>query len=213
MKEAWDDPAYWETHPNILISRIKLEVDKAIADAFESAGRVSIRSIYEILKGKPYGFMPCNLSAFILGFVLKEYIDGTYSWSDGLTNDALNLEKLKEMVAEIINLQITPNPRYKDKFIVAMTPEEKAFNEATSIAFGIPLNLCTSIEQTRERIRNKMKEYSFPIWTLKKIIGDVSLKTDSKVISDLIDDYCGIANSNNIGGSKTDNTIALEIPS
>ena len=115
--------------------------------------------------------MPCNLSAFILGFILKDYIDGAYSWSDGLTNDALNLEKLKEMVAEIINLQITPNPRYKDKFIVAMTPEEKAFNEATSVAFGIPLNLCTSIEQTRERIRNKMKEYSFPIWTLKKIIA------------------------------------------
>ena len=211
LKEAWDDPSYWETHPNILISRIKLEVDKAIADAFESAGRISIRSIYDVLKGKPYGFMPCNLSAFILGFILKEYIDGAYSWSDGLTNDALNLEKLKEMVAEIINLQITPNSRYKDKFIVAMTPEEKAFNEATSVAFGIPLNLCTSIEQTRERIRNKMKEYSFPIWTLKKIISDASLKTESKVIYDLIDNYCGIANSNNIGGSKTDNSIALEI--
>ena len=37
LKEAWDDSAYWVAHPNILISRIKIEVDKAIADAFESA--------------------------------------------------------------------------------------------------------------------------------------------------------------------------------
>ena len=211
LQDAWNDDRYWESHPNILISRIKKDVDEAIQKAFNDGGRISIKSIYEIVQGKPYGFMPCNLSAFILGFVLKEYIDGSYSWSDGLTNDALNLDKLKEMVAEAINLQITPNARYKDKYIVAMTPEEKAFNEATSIAFGIPLHLCTSIEQTRERIRNKMKEYSFPIWTIKEIIPGMSLKSDASVIKSLIDCYCGIANNNNMGGSKTDNSIALEI--
>lgn len=211
LQDAWNDDRYWESHPNILISRIKKTVDEAIQKAFDDGGRISIKSIYEIVQGKPYGFMPCNLSAFILGFVLKEYIDGSYSWSDGLTNDSLNLDKLKEMVAEVINLQITPNARYKDKCIVAMTPEEKAFNEATSIAFGIPLHLCTSIEQTRERIRNKMKEYSFPIWTIKEIIPGMSLKTEKSVIRSLIDCYCGIANSNNMGGSKTDNSIALEI--
>lgn len=211
LQDAWNDDRYWESHPNILISRIKKTVDEAIQKAFDDGGRISIKSIYEIVQGKPYGFMPCNLSAFILGFVLKEYIDGSYSWSDGLTNDALNLDKLKEMVAEVINLRITPNARYKDKYIVAMTPEEKAFNEATSIAFGIPLHLCTSIEQTRERIRNKMKEYSFPIWTIKEIIPGIALKTEESVIRSLIDCYCGIANSNNMGGSKTDNSIALEI--
>lgn len=211
LKDAWNDDKYWKNHPNILISRIKKDVDEAIQKAFSDGGRISIKSIYEIVQCKPYGFMPCNLSAFILGFVLKEYIDGSYSWSDGLTNDALNLDKLKEMVAEVINLQITPNARYKDKYIVAMTPEEKAFNEAASIAFGIPLHLCTSIEQTRERIRNKMKEYSFPIWTIKEIIPGIALKTEESVIRSLIDCYCGIANSNNMGGSKTDNSIALEI--
>lgn len=211
LQDAWNDDRYWESHPNILISRIKKDIDEAIQKAFDDGGRISIKSIYEIVQGKPYGFMPCNLSAFILGFVLREYIDGSYSWSDGLTNDSLNLDKLKEMVAEVINLQITPNARYKDKYIVAMTPEEKAFNEATSIAFGIPLHLCTSIEQTRERIRNKLKEYSFPIWTIKEIMPGIALKTEESVIRSLIDCYCGIANSNNMGGSKTDNSIALEI--
>lgn len=182
LQDAWNDDRYWESHPNILISRIKKTVDEAIQKAFDDGGRISIKSIYEIVQGKPYGFMPCNLSAFILGFVLKEYIDGSYSWSDGLTNDSLNLDKLKEMVAEVINLQIIPNARYKDKYIVAMTPEEKAFNEATSIAFGIPLHLCTSIEQTRKRIRNKMKEYSFPIWTIKEIISGMSLKTEKSAL-------------------------------
>jgi hypothetical protein len=211
LKDAWDDPKYWENHPNLLISKIKITVDKTISDGFSKAGRTSIREIYDVLKGYPYGFMPCNLSAFILGFVLKEYTDGSFSWSDGLTNDTLGLDKLKEMVDEVIKLQITPNSKYKDKYIVTLTQEEKAFNEFSAYVFGVPKSACTSAEQTRGVIRNKMKEFSFPIWTLKELIPRNVFSTPGKIISSLIDNYGGIANSGNIGSSKTDADIANQI--
>ena len=115
------------------------------------------------------------------------------------------------MVDEIIRLEITPNARYKDKYIVAMTQEEKAFNEITSSAFGIPLNMCTSVPNTRERIRSKMKEYSFPIWTLKSILETETLKTDRDTLAEIIDCFCGIANSNNMGASESDSDIAMKI--
>jgi hypothetical protein len=167
LEGAWKVERYWEKNPHLLISKIKIAVDALIREGFENGGgRTSIKKIYDFLKLTPYGFMPCNLSAFIIGFILKDYLNGSYSWSDGLTNDTLDVNKLKEMVDEVIHLDITPNPRYKEKYIVAMTPEEKAFNEITSIAFGIPLNLCISVPDTRERIRAKMKELSFPLWTL-----------------------------------------------
>ena len=208
---AWQVPEYWVSHPSLHISRLKAKVDAMVSEQFQTSNRISIKTIYDVLKEAPYGFMPCNLSAFILGFLLKEYANGTYSWSDGLTNDVLDVNKLKEMVAEVISLQITPNSRYKDKYIVAMTAEEKAFNEATSVAFDISRNLCTSVEQTRERIRNKMKEFSFPIWTLKYTLDGTRLKTRIPVLENLIDNFCGIANSHNIAGAKTDSDIAMEI--
>ena len=208
---AWKVDEYWKSKPHLLISKIKIYVDGIIADGFRNGGRVSIKQIYDALKVAPYGFMPCNLSAFILGFVLKEYATGTFSWSDGLTNDILNVNKLKEMIDEVIRLEITPNPRYKEKYIVAMTDEEKAFNEITSVAFGIPINMCTSVPNTRERIRSKMKEYSFPIWSLKPILGKEELKTDVAVLEEIIDSFCGIANSNNMGASKSDSDIAMTI--
>lgn len=211
LQGAWNQPNYWTERPNLLISRIKSKIDSIISDAFENGSRISIKTIYDTLKAAPYGFMPCNLSAFIIGFLLKEYANGSYSWSDGLTNDILDVNKLKEMVAEIIAQQITPNARYKDKYIVAMTDEEKEFNEATADAFVIPKNLCTSVEQTRERIRNKMKEFSFPIWAIKSVLRKSEFKTDLSVLEELIDNYCGIANSNNLGGSKTDSDIAINI--
>ena len=212
LKGAWKVENYWTVNPHLLVSKIKKHVDSIINDGFQNGGgRVSIMRIFDELKAAPYGFMPCNLSAFMMGFLLKEYTDGTYSWSDGLTNDILTVSKLKEMVDEIIRLEITPNARYKDKYIVAMTQEEKAFNEITSSAFGIPLNMCTSVPNTRERIRSKMKEYSFPIWTLKSILETETLKTDRDTLAEIIDCFCGIANSNNMGASESDSDIAMKI--
>lgn len=211
LEGAWKTEKYWEIHPSLLISKIKLHVNKIIQHGFDNGGRISIRDIYDSLAETPYGFMPCNLSAFVLGFVLKEYTDGSYSWSDNLTNDILDINKLKEMIAEVITLQITPNARYKDKYIVAMTEDEKSFNEATSIAFDVQRNLCTSVEQTRERIRNKMKDLTFPIWTLKSIVEKISIKTDQSVIKSLIDLYCVIANNGNSPSGQSDNDIALSI--
>lgn len=209
---AWKVDEYWKIKPHLLISKIKIHVDSIITDGFQNGGgRVSIKRIFDSLKVSPYGFMPCNLSAFIMGFVLKEYATGAFSWSDGLTNDILNVNKLKEMIDEVIRLEITPNPRYKDKYIVAMTDEEKAFNEITSAAFGIPINMCTSVPNTRERIRSKMKEYSFPIWTLKSILEKEELRTDVAILEEIIDLFCGIANSNNMGTAKSDSDIAMEI--
>ena len=211
LEGAWQIDKYWISRPTLPISRVKIAVDNLIQNGFNNGGRISIKSVFDMLKAAPYGFMPCNLSAFMLGFLLKEYTDGTYSWSDGLTNDVLNVKKLQEMVYEIINQEITPNARYKDKYIVALTPEEKSFNESTSVAFGIPTNLCTSIEQTRERVRAKMKEFSFPIWSLKAILNQCAFKTPNIVIESLLDNYCGIANSGNMGGMKSEHDIAMEI--
>ena len=214
LGEAWNyEGKYWIDKPLLLISKIKIYVDSIIKEAFEQCGRISIADIYDALKTEPFGFMPCNLSAFILGFILKEYVDGSFSCSDGLTSETLTIDKLKDIVDEIIKLQITPNPRYKDKYIVSMTEDEKSFNESTSIAFGIPKNLCTSVEHTRDHIRNKMKEYTFPIWTIKYIISkELSLKTDISVLEKIIDYYCGIANSNNmVTKYNSDNDIAYEI--
>jgi hypothetical protein len=212
-KEAWNIEEYWVKAPYLPISKIKIEVDKLIHTAFKNEGRISIAQIYDFLQDKngKYGFMPCNLTAFVMGFLLKEYTNGMYSYSDGLNNDVLNVKKLKEMVSEIIKHQITPIQRYKDKYIVTTTAEEKAFNEASSKIFGIPISICSSVEQTRQHIRQKMRELSFPIWVLKYILNDIKLKTGKKQVEELIDDYSGIANNYNIGGIKTDSDIAMAI--
>ena len=211
LENAWGVEKYWEIAPHLYISRLKIAVNDAIQNAFDSNDRVSIAYIYDMLKAAPYGFMPVNLTAFVLGFVLKEYADGSFSYSDTLTTEPLTEDKLALMIDEIIKQNITPNQRYKDKYIVTLTEKEKAFNKATSVAFNISESYCTSITDTRERIRGEMKKDSFPMWVLKYVLARENFKTDEETVEKLIDLFCGIANNRNIDGNMSDSDIALKI--
>lgn len=207
----WQSGAeYWESNKTALISKIKIYVKEMMDEAFKNEGRISISRIYDELKCEPFGIMPCNLTAFVIGFILKEYTDGSYTWTDGTTSDPLSVDKLKEMVSEIIKHQITPIPRYKEKYIGTLTPAEKMFNEASAEIFEIPVNLCSSVENTREHIRQKMKELSFPIWCIENVLSNYPSVGAPDRVKELLRAYSGIANNINYGG-KTDSDIALFI--
>lgn len=209
---AWEIEEYWKKTPMLPISRAKISLDDLIEKSMETEGRISIKKIYEHLKDAPFGFMPCNYTAFAMGFLLKEYvIDSKYTWSDELSSDELTIEKFKEMVDEVIKLDNTPNSRYKDKYIVTMTPEEKCFIETTASAFNVSKSLCSSPEQARERIRARMKDFGFPIWSLISILENENLKSDIDAVKEVINLYCGIANNNAAESGKSDSDIAIEI--
>ena len=78
-----------------------------------------------MLKAEPYGFMPCNLTAFILGFVLKEYVD---------------IEMLKR---SIIVLDSDAISYYQDN-IVSFTASEKTKIQWTN-SEGVFTNLANRI--------------------------------------------------------------------
>lgn len=210
-EEAWKVEKYWTIHPYLPISKIKLCVENIISKSFKNDGRVAISQIYDELTKAPYGFMPCNLTAFVMGFVLKEYADETYTWSDGLRNDTLTIEKMKEMISEVIKFQNTPTFKYNKKYIVTMTNEEKAFNEAASKIFNISKAFCTSIESTRKRIRQKMKDLSFPLWCLNRVVDNEITSINKDKIKTLIDYFVGIANNSNYKGNLSDSDLAMSI--
>lgn len=215
LEGAWEIKEYWNnpdsSFKNPFIKKIKIYIDNLIKDGFEKDGQISISKIYDSLTEAPYGFIPCNLTAFVLGFLLKEYSNDTYRWNDGQTSDTMSVTKMKEMIDEIIKLQITPNLKYRDKYIVALTKEEKMFSEVTSQVFNIPINFCVSIQQTRDRIRVEMKKLQFPFWSLKYVTKEIDLSTDIDLINRIVDEFSGIANTNNISGRRTESDIALSI--
>ena len=216
LSGVWQKENYWiDAAPSTPTARnivdLKIAVDEIIENKYKNNDRIAISEIYNILKKEPYGFMPCNLTAFVLGFILKEYANSSYSYSDNLTTIPLTTENLSSMISDVIKLENTPDKRYKDKFIVTLTEEERSFNRATSDIFGIDERYCVSITDTRSRIREQMKNFYFPIWLISYTLDGVDFKTNKDIVCKLIDLYCGIANNGNIEGNKSDTDIALAI--
>lgn len=210
LKGAWNVEKYWEVSPSLPISRTKISLDKLFEQKMKDNGRISIREIYDHLKDSPTGYLPCNITALAIGFLMKEHVNsGRYTWSDEISSDELTVERFKEMVEEVIKLDNTPNSRYKEKYIVTVSEEVKTFFDVSSFAFEQNRSYCSSVEATRERIRTRMKDFSFPIWTLKSILSDEQVSTPQEVLAELIDLYLQLSNNDN--DKKSDNDIASEI--
>ncbi len=215
LEGAWKVERYWEdpTKKSLPIVRIKQEVEKIIKAGFRKpSARISILSIYEALEEAPYGFMPSNVTAFVMGFVLKEYTSSDYFWSNGSSSENMTPEKMKQMIANAINQKFSPSSKYKEEYIVAMSVSQRCFLQCTSTAFHISKSQCGSVENARDQIRIKMKGLTFPIWCLKYILDTVQLEAATDQIATVIDAYCGIANTAN-SNKTTESDLADQIGS
>ncbi|OGQ95915.1 MAG: hypothetical protein A2521_02980 [Deltaproteobacteria bacterium RIFOXYD12_FULL_57_12] len=176
LTTVWKIDRYWEnpTKASLPISKIKVEVDKLIEDAFARDGQISIGELYDFLE-KTYGFAPCNLSSFIAGFLLKEYGSEPLRYSDSSGgHEQMTQDKLAEMLGNYIGK--SPRPTY----IVKMTADERAFYELTEKAWSIPKNSCSSAGQAAIVVSKKMRDLNLPVWCLEEVdtvgIFDVVLK-------------------------------------
>lgn len=210
---AWNVEHYWEdpTKRSLAIVQMKIKAEEIINRGFSSpSAQVSIEEIYTELEHAPYGLTANSISAFILGFILKEYATNDFFWSNGSNSEAMTPERLKTAIANAINQTVTPDKKYKVEYIRAMSPEQRAFLKCTAEAFHVPVSQCGSIESARDQVRISMKQLSFPIWTAKSILDTIEMQTDAEIIASVIDDYCGIANTAN-SAKKSESDLADSI--
>lgn len=192
LSDIWADNNYWKNTQDHLLSKIKKELEVFMNRKFSSDGKADIYDVWDLLTRPPYGFLPCSLSSFVLGFLLREYANDDYTWSNGSIAEPMSTEKLGELVDGAIKSTygIRPSPRY----IVQMTEEEKKFMNASAFVFSVPSNQCTSIENTRNKIINAIKGLQYPLWALNYYI-DAQDVPQKDILKSIIDDYCSISSS------------------
>lgn len=167
-------------------------------------------TIFEELEKPPYGFMPNAIASFVLGFCLKEYSTANYFWSNHSNTETMTISKMKSMIANALNEKTNPAKNYKNEYIVTMTSKVKSFLSGSAIIFGIPASMCTSIPDTRNQVRIKMKEFQFPIWCVKYLLDTERYNSQREIIEEAIDCYTGIANTAN-SNQDSENELAERI--
>lgn len=201
---AWEVANYWDKpeNRNLSIVKIKNTVDDIIDKGFQSqAGRVSMQTIWDTLTEAPYGLMPNSVAALVLGFVLKEYVNPQYFWSNGSITETMTAAHMKEMIVKAINGDMNGRGA-KVEYIVSMTPEVRSFLDVTSRVFGMQGRQFGSVEEAASRLCIKVKEFSFPLWTVKYVLDETPISGDKATIERIIDNYSGIFNAKNGDASR-----------
>jgi len=191
LSEIWADKNYWRNTPDHPLSQIKGDLNTFMDEKLID-GKVDIYEIWGFLTRPPYGFLPCDLTAFVLGFLLREYANDQYTWSNGSTTEPMSPKKLGELVEDVVKSMygnLSPS-----RYIVKLTEEEKEFMNASAFIFNVPPAQCTSIENTRNKIINAIKGLQYPLWALNYYIDSQHI-TQKDEIKSIIDDYCSISNS------------------
>lgn len=180
LGKVWNKEKYWEDAELSCehIVFIKRAVDKIIKEAFDNSGKISIGEIYDYLEDV-FGFSQSNLSAFITGFLLKEYSGNPYrSMNEEGHREDMTPDKLAEMIGDYIGK--TP----KSTYIVSLTDEEKAFYELTEKAWKLETDACTSPSHAASLIKLKMRTLIYPVWCLEDV--------DSYGIYDFVKKYIAL---------------------
>lgn len=179
-------PDYWEVQKTHSISKLKVKLNGLIDKRFQTDVRISIGEIFDFLMEQ--GFMPCNLYAYLTGFLLKEYSGEPYRYGIGISGDdggKMTAEKLGDYIGEYIKHKCSPIKNYKEKYIEIMTQDQKMFVDFAHDAFGVPDNL--SVEQAASRVRVKLKDIGYPVWCFKCI--------DTNSLDAFIDKLAAISNA------------------
>lgn len=192
---VWNKDEYWRdsglSDNHIVI--VKKAVDKVIKEAFDNNGKIAIGEICDYLENT-FGYSQSNLSAFLIGFLLKEYSSNPYRcMNEEGHREAMTPEKLAEMIGNYIG------KRPKSTYIVSLTEEEKAFYKLTEIAWNMEEDACTSPGHAGSLIRNKMRDLVYPVWVLEDV--------DIYGVYDLVEKYIDLVQSD---GDKA-HDIANEI--
>lgn len=177
---------YVKDFPGNSVSKLKDKLDRMIQDTLQTEVRISVGTIYDYLMD--LGFMPCDLYAFLAGFLLSEYAGEPYRFSIGTAGDnggVMSPDTLGDYIGEYIKYKNNPFKGYKEKFIEIMTQDQKAFVDFAHDAFDVPENL--SVEQVASRVRVRLRDIGYPVWCYKCI--------DTNNLEGFIDKLADIANA------------------
>lgn len=203
----WNNQYYFNELPAHPISQMKLAVEKLISDNFSLKSSVAIIDIWNLLKDKPFGLMSCIGSAFVLGFLLKEYADSGYYKKDINNNNVpLTHNNLADMIVGVIR-----GNKYADsQYIVKMTEEHELFCKFSGEIFKLSTDKQNSIQDVMKGIKAILPNYDYPLWALKYCLKKEDDLGLAEAVLPVIDLYCEFVSVNKQPG-RDETRIAEEI--
>jgi hypothetical protein len=206
-ENIWNNPEYaltMQTHP---VAKMKQAVDEFIKESIKNNGSVGITDIWNLLRDKPFGLLPCTGTTFIIGFLMKEYADCGYYKKDAVKYPTLlTAVELADMIHGIIK-----GLKNADTLsIVKMTDKQEQFCKCSGEIFKLPPQKQNAIQDVMIGIKDRLPNDGFPLWSLKYYVKNNDKYGLCDAILPIIDAFCYFVSAIK-DGEKNETQIAEEI--
>jgi len=158
------------THP---VVEVYTQVKKAINKASNKPS-FNLAEELKFLTKPPYGLYTNILNMAMLGFAFRDFVDKLYVSNSGVLIDKI---AMRDKVNEIF--ECWQKNKGCDKLNVRLGSEEEK-ELITELANLFKIENFTGLQDVRWRMKEKIKDISFPIWSLK--FGDIQYENHKAII-------------------------------
>jgi hypothetical protein len=184
-----DDPNWFAQNPDHPLSAIHALFEKKFANTVGRGGQQSIRVIYIELKRAPYGLRYNALSAFVLGYCLRDILAKNYRWTNGQISNDLDIDTLAEIIEMVVKDDGANRIGNKEKEICRLSKEEKEFIKSVPIMFGATPISNVTVESVLSQIQGRVETESakVPLWVLPEYVHSTNAPKAGSIESILTD--------------------------
>jgi hypothetical protein len=194
--------AWFSQNPEHPLAEIHVLFERKIANSIGKGGTLSVRKVYIELQRAPFG-MRCNaLSAFVLGFVLRDVLNKNYRWTNGQMTKPLDVDALAEIIEAVVKNTGNDNMR-GEKMICRLSKEEKAFVEKASAMFGTTPMQDATVESVLGQIQSRIEGVSagVPLWVLPEYVNSEN-DDRADVIEQVLNKICTAFTTSSKGNTE-----------
>jgi hypothetical protein len=166
-----DADGWFSQNPTHPFTEIHTLFEKNIANTIGKGGMLSVCKVYTELRRAPFGMRYNTLSAFVLGFVLRDIPNKNYQWTNGQMTRPLDADTLAEIIEAVVKDDGKENMR-GEKLICHLSKEEKTFVEKAPLMFHVTPTQDATVESVLGQIQNCIENVSerVPLWVLPEYV-------------------------------------------
>jgi len=184
---------------------------KKIRNTIGNGNNFSVRKAYIELQRPPFGLRLCALSAFVMGFALRDTLEKGYQWTNEQFTSSLDAEILASIIEDVVADDGGKGKNIKtERFLCRLSREERTFVDKAPLMFNALSGKSGTVEGALIAIQDRVQAVSgrVPLWMLPNYIASISAP-QADIIREIIKNIC-LALGTSSKGKTEDRTNAVK---
>lgn len=164
-------------------------IARFISEKFSQGTQIKLDALWQELQKPPYGYYNCMACGYILGFMLRHFVNSEFSWNQGDNNPwQLTEQNLATMITKLCKGDVVNN------YLSPGTEVWRKFKPYVQKVFKLTDGEAVNETEARKYISKQCTEKAgVPFWALKFLpddkFGGAGMKQSADTIIDLFCDF------------------------